>query len=136
MALGHNGHFSFVFWVAVFSQKALETICYPCNTFRYRLSGLLLGGFSTCIEFQWHVSSFNRKDFYSPVCPIFGGVGIIRHYIIACLKSRNVAICCYTFGEYTDLSSFDHKLTICVVLFQGYFWSSWIIDWDIALAVG
>ena len=105
MALGYNGHLRFVFWVLDFSQKSLGIICYQWNTFSYRLSSLFLGGFSTCIELQWHFSFFNRKNFYSPVCPIFGGVEIICHCIIVCLKSRNMAICCHTFGKCTDLSS-------------------------------
>ena len=83
----------------------MRTICHQWNAFSSRSSGLLLDGFSTCIEFQWHLSFFTREDFYSPVCLTFGGVEIICHYIIACLNCRNVDTCCHTFGGCTDLSS-------------------------------
>ena len=87
------------------TDQSLRTFCHQWNIFSSRLSGLPLDGFSTRIEFQGHLSFFTRKDFYSPVCLTFGGVEIICHYIIACLNCRNVAICCHTFGECTDLSS-------------------------------
>ena len=61
--------------------------------------------FPRALSFNDICLSFDREDFYSPVCLTFVGVEIICHYIIACLNCRNVAICCHTFGEWTDLSS-------------------------------